>query len=449
MSKHILESKMYFIDENDDVVNSQLRNRKRQLNDESVIITKDPEIESESTNKMYLSQYIALKEDVEIKYEFDLYIFLKEVLLIAIINFILFYFNSSSSFDVITIDGILTSIIFYLSYIENNDNFLAKDRLATGDRYIYFFLIMIAYSLFSFGCLKIGFTILIILAQFIGIIIKSILIVPSIMKHVYNHEGYKNIKKHFYEKYNNLVQKIVCKQMSKIINLCIRNILKIDFIITKDDIIPFYDQFSIAIIIRFIATFIFACLFNHMDKGGWKIPMIFYKNMYLKDKNYKITDDKEYLIAIVKDKNWGKFLDIYTLNRLIRLLMNDDDPNNGFLAEQVTQFITSFLFSFNKVMFCWTIMCCTQELYVGILSQLLFLKSSKHRFKYILNTLLFTFLAFYELVQGEKILVILICEIMYLIVNSKIIVDILSDIYSNIKKIFAYIAEKLNSIGIN
>lgn len=487
MSRKMLETKVYSKDDldeldNEDMTNivsennininnnnnkdQKLRSRKRYNSvsnnsvskadnhiDESVIIIKNSDIildnDANSENKMYYSEYF-VSDDIDVKYDFDLYTFLKEITLIIFINFILIILGSTSSADVITIDGIITSIIFYLNFIKvtEDNNFLYKNRLDVGDRYIYMFLIMMIYLLWtimtSYIGIKIGLNIDIINYS-IYVMIKTFMICPSVMTQIYNNEQYKKVKNYFHDGYNNLIQKIFCKQMAKVINLCIKNILKIDFKIDKDDITPFYDQFSISIIIRFILTFVFACLFNHMDKGGWKIPMIFYKNMYMKDRNYRIADDQQYLIAIVKDKNWKKFLDIYTLNRLIRLLINDDSEN-GFLAEQVTKFIENIWFSFNKIMFCWTVMSFTKELYIGILSELLFIGSSHHRVKYVINTLLFALLSYYQLVQGEKIIIIILCEIMYPIINSKLLVDILTDIYANIKKIVLFIMDKIGNL---
>src|SRR5208282_153848 len=111
---------------------------------------------------------------------------------------------------------------------------------------------------------------------------------PSIMGQIYNIYAYKKIRHVLYDGYNKLIQKIICKQLSKIINIVIKNVFNLHIIVTYEDLIPFYDQFSWLIINKFIVTFIMACIFNHIDKGGMKFPMMIYKNLYLKDSKYNI-----------------------------------------------------------------------------------------------------------------------------------------------------------------
>jgi hypothetical protein len=398
-------------------------------------------LESENDKNLMIYSHFFELNDTQTKFILNVTDLLKEISVVLFFHLFLGIHNAIS--NVITIDGNLSSIIFYMEFvgIDEKKNFLLKNRLMTIDRYIYYLLLF-------FGCYLFDYITWFKLSGII-IYVASIMISPSIMGQIYNISAYKKIRHILYNGYNHLVQKIICKQLSKIINLVIKNIIsneitfeKYDNVISYEDLIPFYDQFSWVIINKFIMTFILACIFNHFDKGGMKFPMMIYKNLYMKDNKYNITDDKEYFKKIINDKQWNKFMEIYTLNRIIRMLVNDD-AQNSILSEQVTKFLKDFVFRVNKILFCWSMMnmdissflsrflnySYINNLTIGIFGFFLFTSKQKPG-RYILNTLIFTILSFYV---TERLLVIILCEIFYPIVESKLLTDIMYDTYQSLK----------------
>lgn len=360
---------------------------------------------------------------------------MKELFVVMFFHFFLGIHNAI--FNVISIDGILSCLIFYMSYIEVSDdnNFLLRNRLTALDRYIYYLLLFCGYYLFSYMTWF----------RFTGITMycASILICPSIMGQIYNIYAYKKIRKVLYYGYHKLVQKIVCKQLSKILNIVIKSVFNLDTKINYEELIPFYNQFSLWIINKFVVTFVTACIFNHVDKGGFKFPLMIYKNLYLKDNKYNIANDKEYLHKLITDKQWNKFMDVYTLNRIIRIIMTDD-TQNSMLSDQVSTTYQKLLFKFNRVMFCWTIMG-VSNLTVGILSFLLFISHTERPLRYLLNTFAFTFLSYFT---QEQILILILCELFYPIVNSKLLTDVFDDTYQSLKRGFlsVYYRTRLESV---
>ena len=401
--------------------------------DQSIIL------ESDNATLMMYSHYFAL-DDIKKKFIFIFDDLIKELFVILFIHLFLGIHNAI--FNVITIDGILTCIIFYMNYsgVEDKNNFLLKNRLSTLDRYIYYLLLFCGYYIFNFMTWD-NF-------KFIAMYVASTMICPSIMGKIYDIYSYKKIRQVLYDGYNRLIQKIICKQLSKIINIIIKNVLNINITIGYEDLYPSYNQFSWLIINKFIITFILACIFNHIDKGGMKFPMMIYKNLYMKDTKYSISDDKNYLKKIIEDKQFDKFMDVYTLNRIIRMIISDDSQNS-MLSEQVTAFLQKIAFRINRVMVCWTIMSiCTSNLLImyilnyihvqnslilGILSFLLFISSSNSPLKYLINTLFFVLIS---LITDEKILMIILCELCYPIVDSKLLSDVSDDIYQSLKRGF-------------
>lgn len=348
--------------------------------------------------------------------------FFLELVIIIFLSF--FAMSNSLLSNAITIDGLISCIVFLGNTY--NLSVINIQRLPLFDRYIYYVLLYIAHNILCY-ILWIGT---------MPVYLCNILFLPCIMFQVNNIESFRKIKRVIYDKLNDLIKKIVCKQLSKIINIVIFSLLG-ECEVKYQDLIPFYDNFSWMIISRFIATFILACIFNHIDKGSMRVPMMIYKNLYMKDNNYSINDDKMYLSKLITDKKWGHFMEIYTLNRIIRMIINDE--GNTVMSEQVSKFFDNMIFRINKVLFCWTIMGVSGLTY-GILSFLIFIRDDP--IKYILNTLIFVMISVRNYTD-ERLLVLVICEMCYSLIRSKLLLDIITDTYtlirsSNIRKYISY-----------
>ena len=383
---------------------------------------------------MYYSKFFEL-DDTKISFAINVKGLVKEICMVLFFH--LFLGINNATFNVITIDGILSCIIFYMSYIGVNesDNYFLRIRLMAIDRYIYYLLLFCGYYLFNYMTWYCCIT--------FSMYCVSIMICPSIMGYIYNMYSYKKIRHVLYNGYNKLIQKIVCKQLSKIINLLIENVFNLDINVGYEDLIPFYNQFSLSVINRFIVTFITACIFNHVDKGGMKVPIMIYKNLYMKETKYNIASDKSYLYRLIVDKQWSKFMDIYTLNRIIRLVVNDN-THNSMMTNQVSTFLKYTIFRFNRIMFCWTVMNIS-NLTIGVLSFFMFISGSDRPLRYLINTCLFAFLSFFT---TERLLVILLCEACYPIINSKILTDVADDVHGSLKRGFlsVYYRTRLESV---
>ena len=384
----------------------------------------DADLDLDSPFHTY-SQYMHL-EPTKRGITFNLYDLLKEIMTIMVLHLYLGIYNPM--FNVITIDGIITCAIFYLRYsIGKEDNFLNKIRLITVDRYIYYLLLFVAVHVTNY----------ITWFQFPEAVryLSSIMICPSIMGQVYHNKAYSKVRQLLYDGYNNLIKKIVCKQLSKILNLFIENVLKLEVRVKYTDLMKHYSGFEFVIINKFIVTFILAVIFNHIDKGGLRYPLMIYKNLYMKDRRYNIRDDRSYLTSIITDQRWEKFLDVYTLNRMIRMLVENDDKDTD-LSTMINSNIKTLGFRFNRIMFCWTAMGLTHSLVGGILAYRLFIKQATTPIKYLLNIIIFCAMSF---VTTEKILMLVFCEICFSIIESKIITDVTRDVVLSLYRGLCYL----------
>lgn len=359
---------------------------------------------------------------------FDLLNFIKEFFIIMILH--LFLGIDNAMFNVITVDGIISCLIFYTNTvlrIDNSNNLLAKVRLITIDRYIYYLLLFIGVHIVNY----------VTWYQYSEITryLASFMICSEIIAQIYKLKSYSKVRQVLYDGYNNLIKKIICKQLAKIVNMFIDKVLNLKIIVKYTDLMNHYHDFDFLVINKFIVTFVLAVIFNHVDKGSLKIPLMIYKNLYMKDNKYKIKDDKKYLTKIINDQKWEKFLDIYTLNRMIRMLIENDNNDND-LSIMINNLLKKILFRVNRVVLCYNVMNITNSLIIGVLAFLLFISNSEKPLRYILNILLFFWLS---LITKEKILILILCEICFTIADSKLVIDIVRDTYNFICKIIGII----------
>ena len=332
---------------------------------------------------------------------------------------------------IITMDGIVGCLGFYVSSIgyDDSNNFFLKHRLRALDRYIYYGMLICMYHCIVL-CLWIDMWSSVEHLFMIGG-------ASQIMTYIYRYPLYFKIRTNIVDEYNRTIRKIVCMQFAKLINIIIRNVLHTTHRIEYTDITRYYNDGLIVSIGDFTAQFIGACVFNYLDKGTMRLPLILYKNMFLKERRYRIGNDQKYFEQIVIDRKWEKFMDMYTLNRMIRMLSNGDS-NNNFMEREVDRMVRNMIFTFNRLMFGWTLMSATQSIVLGILCNLLFVSNAIKKARYIMTTIMFSILVQFS---EERILMLILCNILYPIIESNLIPDILEDSMNRLKSLYIYVKQ--------
>ena len=332
----------------------------------------------------------------------------KEILFVFLFN-ICVHTKINILSRILLFDSLFQSILFYLEY--KNYKLLFNKQYDIIERYIYY--IFLAVFITICNCITIYHY------YYYTQVFTSILYCPTILAYIVNIVYYKKYRNYVYNTCNKIINTILCKQILKIINIVITHILHIKIIspIQYSDIVPFYNNCSWYIVNKFIISFLIACIFNYLDKGVLKLPLIICKNVYMKDTKYNIADDKQYIQQIINDKQWNKLLDVYTLNRIIRLCFMN--TNNSF-ARHTTN---NIIFRFNRLMFCYAVLNAF-GMVPSILCFLLFIKKT-NAFSYIMNTILFIYISYFT---TEQFLILVLCEIFYLFIDLDI-VKIFMDAY--------------------
>lgn len=352
-------------------------------------------------NMLIHSNYFERKNNTIIKEIPFICIYIIQISFICII----YISNANILSRLLLFDSVIQSVIFYANY--KNINFLIVEQ-SIIDRYIYYGILSLINIICN--CITLYF------CYDIFLILSLLLCCPTILHKICIKPYYKKYRDIIYNYLYKLTHLVLCKQLLKIINIINIHILHID-VIQYNDIVPFYNKSSWIVINKFIISFFIACIFNYLDKGIMKLPLIICKNVYMKDMNYNITDDKQYVQQIVNDKQWNKLLDVYTLNRMIRLCFMN---NNNSFTHQTSQ---NIIFRFNRLMFSYTILN-VFSMRPAIISFLLFIKAPY--ISYIINTLLFVCISYFT---KEQFLVLLFCEFFYLFLEMDI-VKIFMDAYS-------------------
>lgn len=397
---------------------------------EGVVFMQDDDHHKSTMNyiesNMLKSEYFTIA-DIQNKYDFNFKSLVYELIIYTMISIFIRFHNLNILSYIITIDGIISCIIFYINHYTKYENIFEINRLGIFDRYVFYIGVILFDIIISIQT-NFNFAYMI---RFLSML----LILPTTMTQIYNNYNYKKFRHNIREQIYKIIQRIILKQLTKIINLVIKNVLKSDYILNYEDLIPFYNQFKLSDLGKFFGTIISAGIFNHLDKGGLKLPISIYKNLYMKDKKYKISDDKKYLITILKDKKLSKFTDIYTLNRIIRLLL-EDDSDDSILEEQIKKFIDNVQVSFNNIILTWTVLITLNyngfdriynfsSIQFSILFNLIFITNSEKPIRYIANIIIFLSLSYY---YGEKLLLLILFELFVPIIESKIITDVIKDI---------------------
>jgi len=189
---------------------------------ENIDESNETQAETREEDILFDSKYFIL-EPKKKPYKFDRYTFFRELILIFIINH--FILRQTNIFNVIinifTVDAIINYIEYYTNdFLNINYKIFSKLELLQLDRYIYCGIIGGSFLLINYISWFIIF-------DYIKYLL-FILITPTVMGYIYNMDEYKKIRDPVYEFYNELIQKNICKQLAKIINLIITNVLKLD-----------------------------------------------------------------------------------------------------------------------------------------------------------------------------------------------------------------------------
>lgn len=389
-----------------------------------------PQTKCYDNNLNYCSQYFNVNYS-EVKHPIKFIYIITQFFIVSTIYH--FFWTNINLINILTTDSIISSLIFILYFYCNNNSIFINNTIYQPSyfiRYIYYFILLSIYYIVDF-----------ITWGYLSILLNLILpffILPVVIENIVYNYNFKKITNAVINDCENFIYFIISKHMSKILSIISNNCLDYNPTFKEDEFKPFIKKVSVDIFINFICSFLFASILHYFEKNGTTVFTAIFRQFYFRQYYFKKENidknNKNYLINIMKTKNWIKLLDPYTLNRILKmyLLINNNKENS--IIKHIKNIINQFNTSFSKIMICWTISSLCNIKYISILSYLLFIKS-KHKINIYLKIIvifLFTIISFFS---NEVLLLIIMCEFFTRLLVNKITRDIFYDIYKHLKHI--------------
>ena len=383
-------------------------------------------------NLNFCSQYLNLNHTEERHQINKIYIMVQ----IMIIGFLfLLCWSSINIINIFTTDSILSGIIFVLKFYSRDKNkYILKDCIYQAPytiRLIYYVLLLSLYYVINFVTWYIFSSVL----QFVLLIF----ILPFVIENIIYSYKFKKITKMIYEDVDDFSHFVISKQMTKVITLISQNCLKFDPQFGNDEFKPFVKNISAKMFINFICSFLFASLLHYLEQNGTTVytamfRQYYFRQYYFKKEEIKL-DNKDYLIDIMKKRDWLKLLDPYTLNRVLQIYLElENEQDQNYIGKHIKNLIEQLGTSFSKIMVCWTVSSVIKIKCIGTLFYFVFVKS-KHTINMYLKIGIISIFTIVSYFSYEQLLHIILCEICTRFMVNKVTRDVVYDGYKHIKQI--------------
>lgn len=359
----------------------------------------------------YCSQYFTLGK-YDNKHTFNKkYLFIQFILLLILY----FFFNGNIIIFFYKVDTIYGIIIFIADYFYNNNNIIYQPKLYI--RYIYYSFVIL---LFFF----INLITLFYFYDFLNISI-NIFILPTIIDNIVCSYKFKKIIKKILDFIEDFLYFIISKQIVKIIIFISTNSLDYKPNINKDEFKNYVKKVSVSNFINFLFSFIYVSILHYLERNGKTFYTIIFRKYYF---NQIYIQDKSYIINIIKDKNWIKLLDPYTLDVIINHYLQLN--NNSNIIHRINKYKKNIIFSYSKIIILWSFTSIININGSGILLDTVFLKNFNIKIYIILYV---SFILSYN--SNDQLLYLIFYEISKNILTSKFFIDFIYDVFNFIKKL--------------
>lgn len=354
-------------------------------------------------NIQFYSQYLSVKH-TEIKHNFCLNALFTQLA----ITYCLTYF----SVNILAVDSFITALLYIADYYGVKQSFIYQAPYLL--RLQYYVVLWSAYNIINF--------ILWYHVDFILQLIMPIFLVPFIVEQIVYSYKFKLFTKKIDDCLKDFVYFTTSKQMGKVITMVSKECLYYDPQLEDNVFKPFVKKISINIFINFICSFLFAGVLHYFEQDGSTVYTMMFRQYYFGKYKKSSVNDREYVINVLKNKNWAQLLDPYTLNKIIQIYLSFEKKDS--FAEKIKQCFDRFLKSFGKLASVWTI---SSIFNVNIiLPFFIFINKKNIVIKTIVRIIFF-------LLTSDKILLLLVCEWTIIFLTNKIIQDVLYDMLKHIK----------------
>jgi hypothetical protein len=241
--------------------------------------------------------------------------------------------------EFISIDSFYNAILFIIVYSINLSkcdkiNFYQSLILSTQIRYLYILTIYLLNILIN--------------ELFIINLDMSILVNPLITYLVYNKTRFR----YFYSRVSEIcvrrLKQVLCYLIYNILNFLIKIILEKDSKITLLEVEELCNKLQYEILLDFLRSFIISCLYEYISVSYKQLAYLFNYNNNFKSKHEK----KQYILEIINDKNWQKFIDNKTISIFFDIYKTS---NNTQISDYIEYQLNRFKFWFVSFCSVWSL----------------------------------------------------------------------------------------------
>lgn len=354
----------------------------------------------------YCSQYFTINNN-------NVHIYKKKYIFIqlSIISLLYFFLDNYLLINIYNIDTIYGIIVFILNYFINNNNIIYQPKLFI--RYIYYSILIFLFYFINILTLFYFY--------FIFYFITYIFLSPFIIEYITHTNKFKIITKNIYDSIEDFIYFILSKQIVKIIIIISKTSFNYTPNIKKDEFKNYVKKLSIPNFINFTLSFIYVTILHYLERNGKTFYTIIFRQYYFKQ---IFIQDKSYIIDLMKNKNWVKLLDPYTLDVIINHYLKQN--NNSSIIHKIKKIKKNLLFSFSKIIILWSFTSITKINGSGIIFDFVFIKINYSNIKKYIILYIFFLLSYNS---NDQFIYLILYEFCKNLFTNKIFIDIIFDIY--------------------
>lgn len=324
----------------------------------------------------------------------------------------------------------ITSVFASLKYVEKNyypKKYLVKFDALKKHTYIFILNCACIIDFILWGHLRFMY------------IICYVVVCPSVMNIVIKTNIFSKVYDHVYTNYQQLKIVILSKAMAKTINFISKVTLECDPKIGHKEISPFIEKIQNNkkyehTFGSFLSSFVAASLLHYIDLIGYTYYAVIIKKYLMYGKKRSSRKNKEYIIEILRNRDWDKLLDIYSLTVFLRVYNNTKTEERNVIKKHINCVIKKISNTFQQIMVNWTLGALTKCYMVTSLLSTIYLNES-----FMYNFIIMCPIYFMMLSSKSYFLLATVTEVSILILNS----TLFSYICDEMKK---FIEKKLNKL---
>jgi hypothetical protein len=337
-----------------------------------------------------------------------------------------FFFNSWFFLNFLTVDSVISGLIFLINYYGLPMDWCLYQE-STGKRYCYYLLISLCYYNVT-GLLWFDYRQHSLPWRQISLVLLS---TPMVISRIANLPWFLRFYHFLRNEVYFLVKYLASKKVAGLINKIGIQYLNNHPQVKTEELIDLIDKISFQHLVSFLGSCLFASLLFYLELDGVKFYTIIFRQYYFRQyflgSEQGQLSDRSYVIKMINERQWGKLLDPYALNRLMKFYLELNEVTNGGLLSKGPGITHSLKESSQRFMVNWTVYSLIGLPSSGIWTYGILIWRDRTEFLTVKLVVLMLYIVL-SLVSNEQVLFLLVLEINLLLVSNHGFMGLLKDL---------------------